>query len=171
MSSNPKNKAKLIRHEVAKYLSKMGYSCHYEVGLNKWGKARADVFAFNYKRNIVVVEVKSSWIDYKTDTKWRTYLPYANKLYFAVAQDFDFKPEFMEAIKAEGVGLLQVNLGLDKGRLDRYHSNSVKCILNAKSKKMDGAFKRDIIVRIAYRNGLLRTNKNSWLNQVKGLST
>lgn len=163
-----KNKSKLIRHEVSKYLSKKGYSCHYEVGLNKWGKARADVFAFNYKRNIVVVEVKSSWTDYKNDTKWQTYLPYSNQFYFAVAQDFPLKPEFLEALKSQGAGLLVINL--DSFNVHKYHSGSIKCLLSAKTRPMEGSFKRDIIVRIAFRNGLLRTNKNNWLNQVKDLT-
>ena len=65
-------KAKLLRHEVSKYLSKMGFSCHYEVGLNRWGKLRADVLAFNYKRRLIVVEVKSSLADYKKGILART---------------------------------------------------------------------------------------------------
>ena len=165
-----KNKSKLIRHEVAKYLTKKGNSCHFEVGLNKWGKLRADIYAFSFKRVATVVEVKSSWTDYKSDKKWSGYLDFANKMYFAVAHDFELKPEFVEALKEKGVGLLVVNLDLPSARLNRYHSSSVTCELNAKSRKVKGEVKRDILVRIAYRNGMLRTNKNSWLNQVKDLS-
>ena len=164
-----KDKSKLIRHEVAKYLSKMGNSCHFEVGLNRWGKLRADIFAFSFKRVATVVEVKSSWADYKTDKKWHGYLEFSNKMYFAVANDFELKPEFMEALKDAGAGLLVVNLDLPSNILKRYHSKSVKCVLNAKSRKVKGEVKRDILVRIAFRNGMLRTNKADWLNQVKDL--
>jgi hypothetical protein len=164
-----KDKAKLIRHEVAKYLSKKGNSCHFEVGLNKWGKLRADVFAFSFKRSVTVVEVKSGWSDYSTDSKWKGYLAFCNKMYLAVASDFPLKPEFLDALKQNGVGLLVVNLDLPSERLKRYHSSSVTCQLNAKSRKVEGEVKRDILVRLAYRNGMLRTNKNNWLNQVKDL--
>jgi hypothetical protein len=91
-------------------------------------------------------------------------------MYFAVAQDFELKPEFIDALREKGVGLLVVNLDLPSSRLNRYHSSSVTCVMNAKSRKVKGDIKRDILVRIAYRNGMLRTNKNSWLNQVKDLS-
>ena len=161
-----KHKAKLIRHEVSKYLSKKGLSCHYEVGVNRWGKLRADVFAFNYKRNVTIVEVKSSMADYKTDKKWQGYLPYCNSLYFAFDSDFKLTPEITKEIKQHGVGIMVVDL---KAPLHLYRSRSIKVVAGAKTRDMDGAAKRDIIVRLAYRAGRLRTNKNSWMNDLKGL--
>jgi Holliday junction resolvase len=160
------NKAKIIRHEVTKYLSSKGYSCHYEVGLNKWGKLRADIFAFNYKREVIVVEVKSGAQDYLKDKKWENYLEFSNKMFFAVDSNFKLNEkddaEFKRKLKEFGVGLIVVNLSAD---LKKYHSKSVTCKVNSKRRKMSGSSKRDIIVRLAYRNGLLRTNKNSWLKQ------
>lgn len=155
-------KAKLLRHEVSKYLSKMGFSCHYEVGLNRWGKLRADVLAFNYKRRLIVVEVKSSLVDYKTDKKWRDYLPFSNVMYFAFAHDFPLTDEIKKALKEEGVGILVVNLDAPKIKL--YRSGSVKCVQSAARRPMLGEAKRDIVVRIAYRSGRLRTNHRTWLN-------
>lgn len=154
------NKSKFIRNEVAKYLTKKGYSCHYEVGLNKGGKARSDIFAFNYKRDVIVVEVKSCAADYLSDSKWTTYLPFCNKMYMAVDTDFIVTIDFLETIKQHSVGLLIVDLR--NPRLSLYHSKSVRCEENAKRKPMDGNAKRDILVRLAFRNGNLRTNKENW---------
>jgi hypothetical protein len=159
-----KDKSKIIRHEVSKYLSKKGLSCHYEVGLNRWGKLRADVLAFNYKRHITIVEVKSSMADYKSDKKWQGYLPFSDSLYFAFDSDFPLNPEIVKELKAHGVGIMVVNL---KSPLHLYRSHSIKVLAGAKTRNMDGPAKRDIIVRLAYRAGRLRTNKNSWMGDLK----
>lgn len=158
-----KNRAKLIRREVVKYLTAKGFSCQYEVGLNKWGKLRADVLAFNYKREMVVVEVKSGWADYSSDKKWKNYLDLSNKMYFAVDSEFPLKPEFLAELKEHGVGLLVVNITDDN---KKYRSGSVRCKVNSKRRPMCGKAKRDIIVRIAYRQGMLRTNHRDWINKL-----
>lgn len=163
---NLKDKAKVIRHEVTKYLTKTGNSCHFEVGLNKGGKLRADIYAFNYKRKSIVVEIKSGWNDFKTDSKWHNYLPYCHKLYFAVANDFENLDLLKQALKPLAVGLLIVDLQKVNSK---YHSKSVKCEISSTQRSIEGTHLRDIIVRLAYRSGKLRTNKNSWLNSIKDI--
>lgn len=153
--------ARLIYKEVAKYLSNKGYSCHYEVGLNKWGKLRADVLAFNYKQEVIIVEVKSCWQDYKTDTKFLGYLDFCHKFYFAVSQDFPLKAEFLAKLKEHKIGLLIVDLA--SPRIHLFHSRSIQCGASARLRSLDKEISNKIILRLAYRSGKLRTNKQKWM--------
>lgn len=153
--------AKQIYQEVTKYLSSKGYSCHHEVGLNKWGKLRADVLAFNYKQEVIIVEVKSCWQDYKSDSKFLEYLDFCHKLYFAVSQDFPLKPEFLALLKQHKIGLLVVDLTSPKLKL--FHSHSTSCEANAGRRLVQPEISSKIILRLAYRNGKLRTNKRTWM--------
>jgi len=49
---------------------------------------RADVFGVTDGCDIVIVEVKSSIVDFKTDQKWPEYRGYCDAFYFAVGEDF-----------------------------------------------------------------------------------
>ena len=49
---------------------------------------RADVVALSPSGDIAIVEIKSCLIDYQTDGKWQDYLPFCDRLYFAVTADF-----------------------------------------------------------------------------------
>ena len=105
-----KERALLIRKEVTKYLAAKKLSCHYEVGLNRWGKLRADVLAFDYAGQMIIIEVKSSKADFMTDDKWQNYLEFSTKTYFAFDSDFPLTAEIRKKIKEKGVGILVVNL-------------------------------------------------------------
>lgn len=45
---------------------------------------RADVVGYLPNGEVVVIEVKASYEDYKRDDKWREYLPYCDRFYFAM---------------------------------------------------------------------------------------
>jgi hypothetical protein len=49
---------------------------------------RADIIALNQGGEIVVVEVKSSVADFRSDAKWPEYLDWCDALFFAVAGGF-----------------------------------------------------------------------------------
>jgi hypothetical protein len=49
---------------------------------------RADIIALNRGGEIVVVEVKSSVADFKSDSKWPEYLDWCDALFFAVDSSF-----------------------------------------------------------------------------------
>ena len=49
---------------------------------------RADVVALSTGGDILIVEIKSCLLDYRSDAKWQDYLSYCDRLYFAVASDF-----------------------------------------------------------------------------------
>lgn len=56
---------------------------------------RADVLAFDEAETVVIVEVKSSVVDFRTDQKWPEYRDWCDAFYFAV--DGDFPDELIPA--------------------------------------------------------------------------
>jgi hypothetical protein len=56
---------------------------------------RVDVMAMGPKAEIWVVECKSSRADFMADSKWQDYLPWCDRYFWAVGQDFptDLLPE------------------------------------------------------------------------------
>ena len=67
---------------------------------------RADVVGLSTAGEIMIVEIKSSLTDYRTDGKWHEYLDYCDRLYFAVAADFpsDVIPAHAGLIRADRSG-------------------------------------------------------------------
>lgn len=69
---------------ISRYLVKRGLAVNQEIAVEPWGRRRADVLAMDYKgTKIVMVEVKSSKVDYTSDKKWHKYLPHCSQFYFA----------------------------------------------------------------------------------------
>ena len=83
---------------AARLLLELGYAPLAEVTLPN-GR-RADLMALGPRGQIVIVEVKSSLEDYRTDLKWGEYAPYCDAFYFAVA------PHFPREIIPDGPGLM-----------------------------------------------------------------
>jgi len=67
---------------------------------------RADITALGPKGDILIIEVKSSLADYRTDEKWRDYLGFCDQYYFAVSPGFPQTelPESTGLIVADGFG-------------------------------------------------------------------
>ena len=83
---------------VMRAFGDMGHACIAELPLGN-GR-RVDVMALDRGGLLTVVEVKSSLADYRSDGKWREYLPYCDAFYFAVAEDFD------RSVLPDGVGIM-----------------------------------------------------------------
>ena len=49
---------------------------------------RADLVGMTDSGDIVIVEIKSSVVDFRSDGKWAGYRDFCDRLYFAVAPDF-----------------------------------------------------------------------------------
>ncbi|MGH6864733.1 MAG: MmcB family DNA repair protein [Methyloceanibacter sp.] len=49
---------------------------------------RADVVGLSPDGDVLIVEIKSCLLDYRTDGKWQDYLDFCDRLYFAVSADF-----------------------------------------------------------------------------------
>ncbi len=75
-----------IRRGVARLLTDLGYGVLYEFKLTS-GR-RVDVIGLNDEAEFVIVEVKSSVEDFRSDRKWREYLPFCDRFFFGVSERF-----------------------------------------------------------------------------------
>lgn len=76
----------LLARGVSRLLAELGYGCLSQFTLRS-GR-RADVIALNKKGHLVIVEIKRSVVDFRSDRKWPDYLDYCDDFYFAVPRDF-----------------------------------------------------------------------------------
>ena len=78
--------AKDISRGVCRYLRNLGYSPLTEFKLRS--NRRVDVIGLDNGGRFLVVEIKSSVSDFRTDDKWQEYVLYGDQVYFAVANGF-----------------------------------------------------------------------------------
>lgn len=120
------------------YFVKKRYAVEHELGLDKRGKFRADVFAMTIYGYLCIVEIKQSVADYRQDKKWRSYFNYANKVYFG------FLPDTWAKVK-EGfptdVGVMV--LSEQTGRM--------RVVQRAKHNELPPGNKKMLVMRMAYR--------------------
>jgi hypothetical protein len=93
-----------ITRGVCRLLGDMGYRVVREFKL-KSGR-RVDVAGLDRSGKFVVVEVKSSVADFRSDGKWQEYLEFSDQFYFAVNVGFPagILPEDHGLIIADGFG-------------------------------------------------------------------
>jgi hypothetical protein len=67
---------------------------------------RADLIALSPQGEIWIIEIKSSVVDFRTDSKWQDYGPFSDRLFFAVAPEFpvDILPPEVGLILADPYG-------------------------------------------------------------------
>lgn len=101
--SRPETTA-LVTRGAARLLAALGHAPLAEVPLPN-GR-RADLMALGPRGELVIVEVKSSLEDYRTDRKWAEYQPYCDAFYFAVGPEFPMAalPDGPGVIVADGFG-------------------------------------------------------------------
>lgn len=90
---------------------------------------RADLVAVDRVGQIGIVEVKSSTADFRSDRKWRDYLPYCDRFFFAVADHFP-----LEILPAEE-GLIIA---------DRYAGEVIR---PAMTRSLSGARRKAMLIR------------------------
>jgi hypothetical protein len=93
-----------IQRGVCRSFRALGYSVLTELPLAN-GR-RADVVGLSPTGDVLIIEIKSCLVDYRTDGKWHEYLDYCDRLYFAVAADFpnEVIPEDAGLILADRYG-------------------------------------------------------------------
>jgi len=83
---DPSDLAKLIARGTARALAQRSYASLGEVTLGN-GR-RADLLALARDGTLLIVEVKSSVADFRSDRKWPEYREYCDRLSFAVPAEF-----------------------------------------------------------------------------------
>lgn len=145
---NRKAETLRLKNAATYYMVDKNYSVYDEVGLkscNKYSRLRADLIGINIKADIFLVEVKSCWQDFITDTKWENYLDFCNKMYFAISEELygsKHKEYICKKLKEFGIGILLV-----------YNDGKVKVVLNAKKRKVVGKTRKWLITKLAWRGG------------------
>jgi len=76
----------LLTRGVCRLFQNLGFGTLTEFKLSN-GR-RVDVMAIDRNGEFVIVEVKSTVADYRADRKWREYLPFCERFYFAVPRGF-----------------------------------------------------------------------------------
>lgn len=145
-----KKVTKALCRAVAYYYVKKNYSCHKEVGLNKRGKLLADLICFNYKQELIIIEIKSCWADYSSDNKWHKYIPFADKMYFAITEElYETKGDRLwNDLKPQGVGIM-------------VHQRNGNIVVKHNAKRLnnpDNAFKSWLFLKLAWRKGKSKAN-------------
>lgn len=137
-----------LRRVATYYFVDKGFSVYDEVGLKASkhrSNLRADILAFNMKGDLIITEIKSSWRDFVTDTKWESYLEYCNKMYFLITIElFESKQgEYIKKrAKEHGAGILVVD-----------SEGGVRALVNAKRRKVPGKTRRWLLTKLAWRGG------------------
>lgn len=78
--------AALLARGTCRALEQLGYATLLEFPLAN-GR-RADILALGRGGNLIIVEIKSSVADFRTDRKWPDYREFADRFYFAVPRGF-----------------------------------------------------------------------------------
>ena len=96
--------AALLARGISRALEQLGYASLLEFPLAN-GR-RADMIALGNKGELMIVEIKSSVADFRADRKWAFYREFADRLYFAVPNEFPslLIPEECGLIVADGFG-------------------------------------------------------------------
>lgn len=76
----------LLARGVCRTLSALGYGTLTEFTLIT-GR-RADVLGINSAGEVMIVEIKTSEADFRSDQKWLEYLPFCDTFFFAVPESF-----------------------------------------------------------------------------------
>lgn len=143
--SSRKEIADCLKEAAGWMFFKYRYSIAFELGLTSWGARRADVIGSKISGDLVIVEVKSSVADFRSDSKWHEYLAFADRVYLAMTKEVAEKilkhPELSARIP-DRVGILI--LGAD---------GYMKTRKPAKRESVLPAVRLSILARLAWRAG------------------
>ena len=102
--AEPTQPGQVLARGVARALREHDFACLEEFMPERG--LRVDVMALGPRSELWVVECKSSRADFTSDLKWRGYLPFADRFFFAVGCDFpaEILPPEAGLIVADGFG-------------------------------------------------------------------
>src|SRR5204863_9776405 len=111
-TAGPPATAALLARGICRALEQLGYASLLEFPLAN-GR-RADILALGKSGDLIIVEIKSSVADFRADRKWAAYREFADRLYFAVPNEFPtlLIPEECGLIVADGFGAALLRHGV-----------------------------------------------------------
>ena len=118
-----------IARGICRYLRNLGYSPLTEFKL--LSKRRVDIIGLNKAGQFIIIEIKSSVADFRSDDKWQEYLPFSDQMYFAVANGFPLE------ILPDECGIMIA---------DAYNAAVIR---ESQTRKLNAARRRTQIVRFA----------------------
>src|SRR5258708_34768864 len=86
MSATQPAASVLLARGICRALEQLGYASLREFPLAN-GR-RADILALGKTGDLMIIEIKSSVADFRADRKWAFYREFADRLYFAVPNEF-----------------------------------------------------------------------------------
>jgi hypothetical protein len=86
MSAGQPATAAALARGIGRALEQLGYASLREFPLAN-GR-RADILALGKSGELMIIEIKSSVADFRADRKWASYREFADRLYFAVPNEF-----------------------------------------------------------------------------------
>src|SRR5690349_7745144 len=86
MTAGPPVTAALLARSACRALEQLGYASLLEFPLAN--RRRADILALGKTGDLLIIEIKSSVADFRADRKWAFYREFADRLYFAVPNEF-----------------------------------------------------------------------------------
>lgn len=122
--------ARALARGVMRALDRQGWRCLMEFPLSS-GR-RADVMALDEGGRFLIIEIKTSAADYRSDRKWREYLDYCDWFAFAVPAEFP-------------VGMLPPEVGLVVA--DAYDAVTHRPAMAAPA--LNPARRRQVLIRFA----------------------
>lgn len=144
------NAAGLIARGVMRY-----FAAHGMVGLAEMtlrSGRRADLLCFDAKSRITIVEIKSSLEDFRADRKWRDYLDYCDRFFFAVAEEFprEVLPPDCGLMIADGYGaavlreapLLRLNPARRRAQILRFAQAAAQRLARASDPGLEAGLSR-----------------------------
>ena len=85
MTAQPVTAISLARG-ICRALAQLGYASLLEFPLAN--RRRADILALGRTGELIIIEIKCSVADFRADRKWAFYREFADRLYFAVPNEF-----------------------------------------------------------------------------------
>jgi hypothetical protein len=86
MSAPQPAAAVLLARGICRALEQLGYASLLEFPLAN--RRRADILALGKTGDLIIIEIKTSVADFRADRKWAFYRELADRLYFAVPNEF-----------------------------------------------------------------------------------
>jgi len=124
--------APLLARGIGRLLTHMGYSSLSEFSLRN-GR-RADVASIDRKGRIMIVEIKRSLADFRTDNKWPEYVDYCDAFYFAVP------PPFPQDVLPDEPGIMLA---------DRYGAEIIRPARDGAATGLHASRRREVLLRFA----------------------